>query len=817
MPIVYADVLLPLPLPGTFTYIVTENLQQSVRVGARVEVPFGHKRLFAGIVFRLHHEKPGFESVKPVLSVVDVSSIVDQSMMQFWMWMAGYYACTPGEVMAVALPAGLRLSSETSIVINDVLDEESYPHLSDEAYLLHEALQIQHEISYHDAVRILEGKRVQASIGELLQAGLARLKEELKEKYKPLKANFVKLAEPYQTNQEKVKEAFEKVSRSAYQTDALMALIQTRSDEPVLQTKLYVRPGINASTIKSLEKKGIIDIFEDTVSRVSFFKGQLSVLKQLTDYQLEALREIRKGFEQFDVMLLHGVTGSGKTHIYAALIDKVIHEDQGQVLYLVPEIALTTQLISRLEKYFGKKIGVYHSRMSQAERTELWQRAGNDLSIILAPRSGLFLPFSNLQLIIVDEEHDSSYKQSDTNPRYHGRDAAIYRAKMCGAKVLLGTATPCLETYYNVLKSKYGKVDLPMRYQGIEMPVIKTVHTRARDSREYHEGELSHELEKGIETAIDRGEQVIIFRNRRGYAPVLKCTQCEWSSVCKQCDVPLTYHKPRNEIRCHYCGYHEVVPNNCPACHSKAIRFMGFGTQKLEEFLKLRFPDVAIGRLDFDAASTKGQFEKVITDFETRKTTILIGTQMITKGLDFDNVGLVGVVHADQMLFFPDFRSHERAFQTILQVSGRAGRKHKRGLVLIQTSMPDSRFFSYVLAADIDGFYAEELQQRKEHMYPPFLRLISIETRDSDFNTSKKLAGLFANLLGKERNISVAGPSQPSVSRIRNQYIHQVLLRVPLASQSTMQLKSNLLNYKAELLNSKEFRKSRINIDVDPY
>lgn len=811
----YVDVILPLPLPGYFSYSIPEALVNLIKPGIRIEVPFGTRKIYAGIVLKIHSERPAYKRIKTVISVIDTEPIVSEVMLNFWLWIGEYYACSPGEVMNVALPAGLRLSSETTLIFNDS-DEVTIKNLSDEAYLLYEALIIRKTLSYEQASSILEGKGVRIAISELLNEKAIVIKEELAERYTPRKVSFVKLAKPYNTEKDALQQAFDLVKNSELQTDALLALLQISKSNPVRQTKLYVRPSINSAVIKALEKKGIVEVFEDIVSRLSLFEGALSEHKALSADQQLSFDQIMANFKSHQTVLLKGVTGSGKTHIYAALMEHFLANEKGQVLYLVPEIALTIQLISRLEKYFGNQIGVYHSRVNQAERTELWKKASSDLRIILAPRSGLFLPFFNLKLIIIDEEHDPSYKQTEQNPRYHGRDAAIYLAHKTGAKVLIGSATPSLESYFNAKTSKYGFVELNERYLGIEMPLISTANTRKKDERVYSEGALTHDLEKAIEKAISGDEQVILFRNRRGFAPVLKCTKCDWFAECDQCDVPMTYHKYTNTVRCHYCSYTSPVIVECPACASNALQLKGFGTQKLEEYISIRFPDVTTDRLDFDTAKTKSQFQRVIQDFEDGKTKILIGTQMITKGLDFDNVALVGVLNADQMLFYPSFRSHERAFQTLLQVSGRAGRKNKQGKVIIQTSMPETAFFQMLLANDIDNFYETELIERKGHRYPPYCRIIIIEIKHPIADAAFNLANAFVRNLEKSKQIIVTGPSQPQISRVRNYFIQQIMIRLPHNSKLQLAIKQHLLKMKSHFLNEKQYRKARIVLDVDP-
>ncbi len=674
----FADVILPLALPKrAYTYSVPEDLAQAVQPGVRVEVPFGQNKLYSGVVERVHAEKPEYR-VKFVIAVLDEIAVVTQRQLQLWDWLADYYCCTLGEVMIAALPGHLKLTSETKLVANPYFGDD-FSELDNDEYLLAEALHLQNEISIDDARKILNKKTVLPVVHRLLLKGVLSLREDLQEKYKPKKVMAVRLAEPYRSDPDLLRPVFEELDKYEKQSETLLAFIQLSRDRLwVSKQEVIDKAGISESPLKTLVKRAVLEFYEREVSRVAGFEDDMTEAGEMSEQQRRALSEINTHFRDKNTVLLHGVTGSGKTRIYLELIREVLLQG-GQVLYLLPEIGLTTQFITRLQRVFGADVAVYHSKINYNERVEVWRSANAGKPVLLAARSGLFLPFQNLQLVIVDEEHDPSFKQYDPAPRYNARDTAIYLAGLYRAKVLLGTATPSIESYYNAESGKYGLVTMTDRFGGLELPDIRPIDLREQHKTKQMQSIFAPALLDALKAALANGEQAILFQNRRGYSPILECQVCGWTAQCRHCDVSLTYHKFSNRLRCHYCGYQQEPVTICPACGSGKVGLLGFGTEKIEDELQLFLPDARIGRMDLDTAGTKSSLTAILNDFEEKRLDILVGTQMVTKGLDFDNVGVVGVLGADQLVRFPDFRAGERAYQLLTQVAGRAGRKHKRG------------------------------------------------------------------------------------------------------------------------------------------
>ncbi|HLP95418.1 MAG TPA: primosomal protein N', partial [Saprospiraceae bacterium] len=700
----YADIILPLALPKrTYTYSVPESVASLIQPGVRVEVQFGRSKRYSGLVERVHEQAPGYE-VKPILSVLDEVTVVTPQQFRLWDWMADYYCCTLGEVMSAALPGHLKLTSETRLVFNDQHGDD-FSDLDDEEYLIAEALTIQHEILVEDARKILNKKTVFPVIQRLLNKGVLFVREELQEKFKPKKVSALRLAEPYRSQPELLRQVMNDLSGKERQLEILMAYLALEKRQPmVLKQEVLYKADVTEASLNTLIKKGILEKYAREVSRIGGYEDELTEADTLSAQQEKAVQELQNlSAKDTKVTLLHGVTGSGKTRVYVELMREAIRNGQ-QVLYLLPEIGLTTQIIQRLEKVFGNDISVYHSKINTQERVEVWKAAAAGKPVILAARSGLFLPYKQLGLVIVDEEHDPSFKQYDPAPRYHARDTAIYLAGLYGAKTVLGTATPALETWYNVETGKYGLVTMPERFGGLELPEVQTIDLREQMKYRQMQSIFSKPLLENLQRALDNGEQAILFQNRRGYAPMLECEVCGWNAMCRYCDVSLTYHKHTHRLRCHYCGYVQEPVQVCPACGSGKITFKGFGTEKIEDELKLFLPNARIGRMDLDTAGTKSNLSAILNDFEEKRLDILVGTQMVTKGLDFDNVGLVGVLGADGMTKFPDFRSGERAFHLLTQVAGRAGRKNKRGLVLIQAFDPKHPVLKEVLEHDFHTF-----------------------------------------------------------------------------------------------------------------
>jgi primosomal protein N' (replication factor Y) len=812
---VFADVILPLALPKrSYTYKVPVQFQGALHPGMRVEVPFGKQKRYSGLVEQIHNTDPDYPA-REILDILDEMPMVSREQLQLWEWMSAYYCCTMGEVMSAALPGNLKLSSETKLIFNEEFGDD-FRTLDPEEYLLAEALSIQGELSIEDSRQILNKQKVLPVIQRLLQMDVLSLKEELQEKYKQKKVSLVRLTEPFRIESDLLTQVLDEVEKYPKQSAILYAFLEIAEENQLVRKKeLLHRAGASVSSLNSLIKKGVFELDEQNLSRLDLQKLEAEAAPPLSSEQTRAVSELKQLFTKQDVVLLHGVTGSGKTRVYTELIHETIASG-GQVLYLLPEIALTTHLIGRLQTVLGNDVVVYHSKINFNERVDVWKSALGGKPVILAARSGLFLPFSNLKLIVIDEEHDPSFKQFNPAPRYHARDAAIYLARLHGAKVVLGTATPALETYANAHSGKYGLVELPERYGGVQLPSIRTIALKKLFSEKKMQGLFSPELLEALQTAIDQGEQAILFQNRRGYSPILECQSCGWSARCKHCDVSLTYHKYTNRLRCHYCGYQEDTPSVCPDCNSGKVSLLGFGTEKIEDELKLVLPDAQLGRLDYDTAGSKSGLNSILQAFEDREIDILIGTQMVTKGLDFENVALVGVLRADMLFKYPDFRSHERSFQLLTQVAGRAGRKHKQGQVLIQSLDPDHPVLGDVFQSDYQNFVKRELAERQAFSYPPFVRLIQITLEHKDNNMVLSAASEMGRLLREQMGNRVLGPVTPTIARLRGLYGQSILIKLEKSSRVLERAKLHVLDAKALLINRKGWRQLKITIDVDP-
>ncbi|MEZ4925181.1 MAG: primosomal protein N' [Saprospiraceae bacterium] len=811
----YADIILPLALPKrTYTYSIPESILDIVKPGVRVEIQFGRTKVYSGLVEKVHNTAPDYK-VKPIVSVLDQVTVVSPEQFKLWNWLAEYYCCSLGEVMAAALPGHMKLSSETRIVRNEAYGDD-FSSLNPDEYLIAEALHIQEEISVDDARKILNKKTVFPVIQSLINYGVLFLREDLQEKFKAKKISAIRLGEPFASKRELLKEVFAELQKKERQLEILMSFLVLEKEEPfVRKFALLQKADVSDSSLRTMIKKGIFEQYDQDVSRLGGYEDELAEADVLSTQQSVALVEIEKQLHEKDVVLLHGVTGSGKTRVYLELIKKVM-EEGGQVLYLLPEIALTSQMISRLQKTLGNEIAVYHSKINTNERVEVWKAAFSGKPVMLAARSGLFLPFTKLKLVIVDEEHDPSFKQFDPAPRYHARDTAIYLANLYGAKVVLGTATPSLETWQNAQTGKYGLVDMPERFGGLNLPEISTVDLRQQLKSGLMKSVFSTPLLENIEGAIADKKQVILFQNRRGYAPMLECQVCGWNAECKNCDVSLTYHKQTNRLRCHYCGYTESPASTCPACGSGKIVLKGFGTEKIEDELKLFLPNARIGRMDLDTAGSKSGLSAILNDFEECRVDVLVGTQMVTKGLDFENVAYVGVLGADGLIKFPDFRSGERTFQLLTQVAGRAGRKHEQGRVQIQAFDPDHPIIKEVLKGDYKAFAERELKERFEFKYPPFYRLIQISIRHKDPEKVKIAAAFFGRTLREKLGERVLGPVIPNIARVRSYFGQDILVKLE-KSTSVISAAKNLIKHTSELAIGKTgFSQLIVVIDVDP-
>lgn len=810
---VYVDVILPLAIPKQYSYAVPVHLVDEVAFGKRVEVGLKTK-LYSGIVAEIHQSTPEYKT-RQIISVIDYEPVITREQYEVWQWIAEYYCCTIGEVMGVALPSGLKLTSETSLVLSPSYDGKRSVKI-DKEYLITEALFHQHELKISQIQELLNQKTVYPLIKKMIEKKVVYINEELKQKYKPKIAEFVSLTEEY-TSEDGQLLALEKVTKSEKQTRAILTYFTLqKKHEEVLKNTIYEMANVDNSVIKAIAKKGIFQITKREVSRFDSEGNAVEESPALTKSQESALIQVHDHYKEKNIVLLHGVTGSGKTRVYIELI-KEITANGGQVLYLLPEIGLTTQMVGRIRSEFGDQVGIYHSKMNANERVELWKSAMDDKPIVLGARSSLMLPFSDLQLIIVDEEHDSSYKQNDPAPRYNARDVTVYMANKFGLKVLLGSATPSLESIHNVRSGKYGYVEMTERFGNAVLPKIDLVDL----SKAYKNGNVKKhfttQLLKALKTILEKKEQAIIFQNRRGFAPTLRCMTCGWHAECPNCDVSLTVHQYFEDLRCHYCGFKHRLLKQCKACGKRDLDMKGAGTEKIEDVLKEFFPEAKIGRMDYDTVRTKTGHEKLLDKFARGDIDILVGTQMITKGLDFDNITLVGVLNADLSLNFPDFRAHEKAFQLFTQVSGRAGRKEKPGRVLIQTFQPAHPILREVVNNDFGKFAQRELVERKNFVYPPFYRLIVITLKHRDPKKVQAAAVQYTELLKSSLGRRVIGPATPGIARVRTLYLKTIIIKVEKTSKALQKAKEVILTMRDELRSKDGFKSIRVNIDVDPY
>ncbi len=811
----FIDVILPIPIQKTFTYSVTKSEFDFIQKGVRVAVTFSSNKIYTAIVFNLHQNKPELYEAKEIHQILDEQPIVNELQLQHWQWISNYYMCALGDVYRAALPSAFLLESETVLSKNIAFDNESL--LNDEEFLIFEALHHQSQLTVHQVADILGKKKVLPIINSLLKKAVISVKENIFEQYKPKLVKYVKLHQNY-SGDDVLESLLKKLSRAEKQREAILGYFQLSSDKKPIKAKdLEAFANVSSTILKSLVDREILEFYHLQTDRIQY-TGKSNDLKTLNPYQEKALDEIKQSFETFDITLLKGVTSSGKTEVYTKLIQENLDSGK-QVLFLLPEIALTTQIIVRLQHYFGKKISVFHSKYSMNERVEVWNNVLENkpkAQIILGARSSIFLPFSNLGLIVVDEEHETSYKQFDPTPRYNARDTAIVLAKMHSAKLLLGSATPSVESYFNAKENKYGFVSLNRRYGDIQLPEIQLIDIKEKKRKREMTGHFSDVLLKQIQNALDEKEQVILFQNKRGFSPIVECTTCGVSPQCPNCDVSLNYHKFKNELKCHYCHYYRAMPNTCGACGSHQLDTKGFGTEQIELELKELFPNYSIGRMDLDTTRGKYGYQKIIGAFEAHEIDILVGTQMLSKGLDFGNVSLVGILNADTLLNFPDFRAHERAYQLLVQVSGRSGRSKKRGNVLIQTFNPYHQILQQISTTDYKTMYKEQIVDRWQYHYPPYYRLIKITLKHKDYQKVDAgiiwLAKAFTNVF-KE---NLLGPSTPAISRVRNQYIKQVLIKIP-PKQSLSKTKEQIHKIKNTFQAVADFRPIRFIIDVDTY
>lgn len=819
----FADVLLPVPIHQVFTYRVPFELNDSLAFGLRVIVPFGKSKLLTGIVTEVHERIPETYQAKYIEHVLDEFPIITTKQFQFWRWISQYYMAPLGDVMNASLPANFKLSSESKIVLHP--DIEINQTLDEREQLVVDSLHANEQMDLKEISALLGIKTIQPLIKKLIDKKVVLSIEALNERYTPKTVLCYTLTNTFLDDSLLTSfiGGLERKSSAAKQIDALLMVMRegnyhNNHIQPVSK-KILLDNGISLSALHTLEKNGVLETHRIEVSRLKGFGEEQKEKKELSIAQKVALDGIRLSFDSKKVTLLHGVTGSGKTELYVELIEEQLSKGK-QVLFLIPEIALTTQLIERLSAFFGQQIGVYHSKFNQNERVEIWNTVlANDPSkfrLIIGARSSIFLPFQELGLIIVDEEHENTFKQTDPSPRYNARDASIVLAHLHNAKVLLGTATPSIESYFNAKAEKYGLVELNERFMGMQMPEILCANLRAEKKNQSMQSHFSGLLLKNIQDTLSMGEQVILFQNRRGYTPMWSCEICAWTPRCKNCDVSLTYHKQTNSLKCHYCSHISPPVGSCAACGSNRLKMIGFGTEKIEDELSLLLPNVVIKRLDLDSTRSKNAYESILNDFENRQIHILVGTQMITKGLDFDNVGLVGVLDSDMLLNRPDYRAFERAFQLIVQVAGRAGRKHKKGRVIIQTSNPDHWVLERVKEHDFKGFYETEVQERQSFFYPPYYKIIDLSLRNTD---ELKLNASAQNLADKLRPVfkeRIIGPEFPVIKRIQNFYIKEIKIKIEKDAPER-KVKQKIQEI-IDLFYSEPSNKStRLSIDVDSY
>lgn len=814
----YAAVVLPLALNECLTYSVPQELESGVKSGVRVVVPV-KKKLYTAIVLDVTDQKPDYET-KDILDIVSPQPIVTPTQFALWQWISSYYLCSMGEVMKAAMPSGLKLESETMVTAVPYW-EASAPLKKNEQLVL-DNLSACRAVSIEDLSKVVSIKNILPVIQSLVEMGAVTTGEELKEGYQAKTEAYVNLSPEYM-NQEAMNKLLDSLGNAPKQLEMVMQYISLSrvfvkgEQREVSKKELIDKSKSTATILNSLVSKKILEIYDKEVGRLNFgFCSKTVDRHPLSEAQQTAYNQIIESFKQKNVTLLHGVTSCGKTEIYIQLIDEVVKSGR-QVLFLLPEIALTTQITTRLQRVFGKKLGVYHSKFSDNERVEVWNNMldkDKEFKIILGVRSSIFLPFRDLGLIIVDEEHENSYKQYDPAPRYQARNSAIVLASMTNAKVLLGSATPSIETYYNATTGgKYGLVELNKRFGDIEMPDIQVVNMKEQWAHKTAVGSFSKPLIDDMQNAFRRGEQVILFQNRRGFSPYLECRSCTFVPHCVNCDVSLTYHKITNELTCHYCGYTVPVPMFCPACQNPTLMNIGLGTEKIEEEVKEIFPDKKVARLDLDVARSRKSYEKIIHDFEEGKIDILVGTQMISKGLDFARVRLVGILRADGMLHYPDFRSHEHAFQLMAQVSGRAGRKGPRGRVVLQTSDPEHAVISQVKNNAYRSMYMSQVNERSQFMYPPFSRLINICVKCKDEKKTEEAAFTLAQYLRQTFGQRVYGPDVPVVTRIQTLHIRKIMLKLELTLNLTQAKKLIMETINSLLVTYKSIT---VSIDVDP-
>ena len=816
----YVDVIVPLPIAGQYTYSLPDEMAGQVAEGSRVVVPFGARKYYTAIVTRVHHTPPENYETKDVLELVDAKPVLLETQYRLWQWIADYYLCTLGDVYKAAIPSGMKIESETMVVREE--EYEAAEPLSPKEQQILDLLQPDEETCVNQLEKKGGLKNLLPTINALLEKGAIRVKEELKRNYKPKVEARVRLVASMQ-NEQMLQLQLNMLNKAAKQQALLMKYLEMSgwtqekgAAREVGRTALKEQARSTDAALKALVDKKIFEIYYGEIGRIVELGTDREPLHALSEAQHRAYGEILRSFQEKNVCLLHGVTASGKTEIYIHLIEQTLKVGR-QVLYLLPEIALTAQITNRLRRVFGDKLGVYHSKFPDAERVEIWQKqlSAHPYEVILGVRSSVFLPFQRLGLVIVDEEHETTYKQQDPSPRYHARSAAVVLASLFGAKTLLGTATPSIETYYHATHGKYGLVKLMERHKQVQLPHVEVVDIKELARKKQMNGPFSPLLLKKMREALENHEQVILFQNRRGFAPMIECRTCGWVPRCKNCDVSLTYHKSLGQLTCHYCGYTYQLPRSCPACGETQLVNRGFGTEKIEDDIKNIFPEAKVARMDLDTTRTRTAYERIISDFESGKTNILIGTQMVSKGLDFDRVSVVGILNADSMLNYPDFRSYERAFQLMAQVAGRAGRKDKQGLVVLQTKSPELPLIHQVVANDYPRLYREQAEERNLFKYPPFYRLIYVYLKHRKEDVLEQAADTMAVFLRQGMGERVLGPDKPPVARVQTWFIRKIVIKMEQEA-SMAKARAYLRQVQQAIKEDERFRSLMVYYDVDP-
>ena len=810
----FVEVLLPLNLKNLFTYRVPIELNEEIIVGKRVSVPFGKKKILAGLIFSIHEKPPKDYEAKYLIDVIDNDTIVDQNQLGLWNWMSSYYMSSLGLVYNAAMPAGLKLEGESKMVLNPDFNPDDTTLDTKETILI-EAIRSAKEISITQATSYLKSRSIHKYVKSLYLKGAILLKDDLQKNYTAKTTTYIKINEEI-ASEDQLNDIFNQLEKRAKaQLKTLMTFIAHFGIKSECEKTKLAKHDVTNASINALIDKGIFIQEKREKSRLQFSLKE-NPIEELNDAQNQALIEIKSGFNEKKPVLLHGITGSGKTHIYSYLIKEVLDKRQ-QILYLLPEIALTSQLITRLQEYFGKKLLVSHSKFTNNERVEIYQAiASGESYLIVGTRSAIFQPLKHLGLIIVDEEHESSFKQHEPAPRFNARDTALYIAHKRQVPIILGSATPAIESTFNAQHSKYRLVSLTKRHNHSKLPKIEVVDMKLQKKQKRIRGIFSDTLIEAIADAKKEGKQTILFQNKKGYVPVLECNVCAWTPKCQNCDISLTYYKYQENLRCHYCGFKQEVVNQCVTCGNKGIELIGYGTERIEDELSLYLPDLSIRRMDYNTTRLKNAHTKIINEFASGKIDVLIGTQMVAKGLDFENVITVGILNADHIINFPDFRSNERAYSLITQVAGRAGRKKDLGKVYLQTSMPDHPIIQKILDHDYVGMYENDLNEREKFNYPPFYRLIQITIKHKDALELYKLGGIAKNKLSTYFGASLLGPEKPYVGKIRNWYILNFVLKIPNQGGPIKAQKSKLLQAIHQLEKIKEFNKARVIIDVDP-